>query len=316
MNIGITGCTSGPGSRLAMKLSKEGHNVTCLIRPASNIDNLKGSRINFIYGDITDPASLYDFIKGLDLCYHIAAQVNNATKAQYYNTNATGTKNICESIHKYNKNCKLIYCSTIAIFRLKWYNKFIYSHYTNSKYKAEKIVNYYMKNHNQQTTIIYPGYIYGPGDKNFIPSVVYILKKGLKFLVRGGEKNFPIIHIDDLCELFYRAGINKNTTNNRYIGVNRDSIGVHTLLKIIGNKLNLPVPTKIYPRLPLVLATVIIEKTYQLLRLRSEPPLTMRIIGFLSFNFVPTSNNHGADLNWEPTTSIEEGLDKTLLHLP
>ena len=315
MNIGITGCTSGLGNRLTLKLKKEGHNVTCLIRPSSNIENLKDSNINFVFGDITDPTSLHDFIKDLDICYHIAAQANIATKAQYISTNVNGTKNICESIHKYNQHCKLIYCSSIAIFRLKWYNKFIYSHYTNSKYKAEKVINFYKKKYNQKTTIIYPGYIYGPGDRNFLPSVIYILKKGLKFLVRGGEKNLPIIHIDDLSELFYLAGIKNNTTNKSYIGVNNQNIGAHGLLQIIGKKLNLYVPTKVYPKLPLVALTVIIEKTYQLFRIKSQPPLTMRITGFLSYNYVPENNNNITDLNWKPTTSIEEGINKTLSNL-
>ena len=85
--------------------------------------------------------------------------------------------------------------------------------------------------------------------------------------------------------------------------------------KIIGKKLNLHVPTKIYPKLPLVILTVIIEKTYQLFRLKSQPPLTKRIIGFLSYNYVPTNNNNIADLNWKPTTSIEEGISKTLTNL-
>jgi nucleoside-diphosphate-sugar epimerase len=312
MKIGITGCTGGLGNSLTKYLISKNFTIKAFVRKTSIIDDLKDLDIEFIYGDISDPDSITEFVKGIDVCYHIAALVGNAKKEDYYKNNVLGTKNICEAILHHNPSCRLIYCSSIAIFRIKFYNKFIYSDYTNSKFQSEKIVNGYMLRKGLRATIIYPGYIYGPKDRNFLPLVIGLLKNNLKFLISGGEKNAPIIYINDLCELFYLAGINDIAIGKKYIGVKSLDIGVHDFIKIIADKFNYKYPEKKYPRLPLVIITTIIECIYKLFNIKSRPPLTMRVVGFLSYNFTMNDDLALRELGWEPKTSVKEGLEISL----
>ena len=312
MKIGITGCTGGLGSKLVELLAEKGFRITAFVRKASNTDNLKKLDIEFIYGDISDPESLADFIIGIDICYHIAATVGKATKKHYYETNVIGTKNICDAIVNNNPSCRLIYCSSIAIFRIKFFNRFIYSDYTISKYNAGRVVDDYMRNKNLKATVIYPGYMYGPNDRNFMPLITGLLENGLKFLVSGGEENAPIVYIDDLCELFYRAGINTIAIGKKYIGVKSLDIGVHDFVKCIAERLDYPYPEKKYPRIPMVAITVVLEALYKLFRIKSNPPLTMRVVGFLSYNFKMNNDLALRELGWQPQTMVPEGLDKAL----
>lgn len=309
MKIGITGCTSGLGFRLAEIFCERGFEIKALVRPTSRTGDLKKRNIEFVYGDICDYGSLISFVNDIDVCIHIAALVSGGTKGQYFDVNVSGTKNICDAVLSVNPECRVIYCSSIAIFRVKWFNKFIYSDYTRSKLKADQLVDRYMREKNLKAAVIYPGYMYGPDDKNFMPLVTGLLKKGLKYIVSGGEKNAPIIFIDDVCELFYLAATENISTGKKYIGVKGLNIGVHGFMKIIADKLGYPFPEKKYPRIPMIALTVVVEYIYSLLKIKSNPPVTMRIIGFLSYNFTLDDDLAFRELGWQPKTTIEDGLE-------
>jgi nucleoside-diphosphate-sugar epimerase len=166
--IGITGGTSGLGKRLTEYLITKGYKVKVLARQTSQVNDLVKWGVELVYGDINEPTSLIPFIKDIDLCYHLAAQLTATTKERLFTVNVTGTKNICEAIIKYNSNCRLVYCSSIVVKGVHFYNRAFLSNYTISKYKAEKIVNVFEKKYHLKAGIIYPGYIYGPYDRNYM----------------------------------------------------------------------------------------------------------------------------------------------------
>lgn len=309
--IGITGSTGGLGTRLAEYLISKGFKLKALVRRTSNVDALINLGVELVYGDISNPNSLIDFIRNVDICYHIAAQVASTTREQFFEVNVNGTKNVCDAILKYNPSCRMIYCSSIVVKNVNFITKFTLSNYTMSKYEAEKIVDMYMKN-GLRATVIYPGYIYGPYDKNFIPSIVKMLKYGIKFLVTGGEKNAPVVYIDDLCELFYLAGINEIAIGKKYVSLKENEIGIHVFLKIIARKMNYPFPKKIYPKIPLVVIAFILDKIYRLLRRKKQPKINMRIIGALSNRAKLFNYDAVKDLGWDHRVSIIEGIDKAL----
>lgn len=312
MKIGITGCTSGLGFRLAEIFCARGFEIKALIRSTSQIDELKNNNIEFVHGDICDYGSLINFVNDIDVCIHIAALVSGNMKKRYFDVNVTGTKNICDAVLSINPECRIIYCSSIAVFRVKWFNKFIYSDYTNSKLKADRLVDKYMREKNLKAAVIYPGYMYGPSDKNFMPLVIGLLKKGLTYIVSGGEKNAPIIFIDDVCELFYLAATENVSTGKKYIGVKSLNIGVHGFMKIIAEKLGYSFPEKKYPRMPMITLTVVVEFIYSLLKIKSNPPVTMRVVGFLSYNFTQDDDLAFRELGWQPKTTVEDGLELVL----
>jgi Nucleoside-diphosphate-sugar epimerases len=312
MIIGITGGTSGLGKRLTEYLINKGYKVRVLVRETSQVDDLIKWGAELVYGDISDFNSLVTFIKDIDICYHLAAQVNMTAKGPSTNVNIEGTRNICEAILQYNLNCRLIYCSSFIVTEIRFYNKFLQSSYAISKYKAEKIIDKYAKKYQLKSTVIYPGYIYGPYDRNFMPIALKILRHGLKFVIRGGEKNAPVIYTDDLCELFLLAGIKDIALGKKYVSVKRSEIGLHGFLKIIADKMNYSFPQKVYPRLPLLLIAFVLVKVHKIFRLSSSPKIDMRLIEGLSFNPKYFNDDAVRELGWDQRVSIQEGISKAL----
>jgi len=300
--IGITGSTGGLGRRLSELLNARGYHLKCLVRKSSNTNFLNLKNIELVYGDITDEKSLKEFIKGIDICIHIAAQVSSAPKTVLHQINVEGTRNICEAIRLYNHDCRFIYCSSIVVCNYRKIKKYSYSDYTISKYDAEQVVNQYFDE--LKTTIIYPGYIYGPYDRLLIPSIIKMLKDGLPFYVNGGEKNAPVVYIDDLCELFIKCIFDKKAIGKKYVSLEKTDIGIHEIIRVIASLTGYSVPTKKYPkwfaRIYMKINTLFLGKT----------TLSLREINILS-NHAKYFNN-AQEIGWKQKTTIADGLIKAI----
>src|SRR5438876_296812 len=69
----VTGGTGFIGSHVARKLISEKIPVRCLIREASKRANLAGLEVEYVVGDLSDPASLQLALKDCDSLFHVAA---------------------------------------------------------------------------------------------------------------------------------------------------------------------------------------------------------------------------------------------------
>lgn len=122
----ITGITGQIGSYLAEELLKYNYTVYGLFRQSSTpnywrIQHLL-HRVNFVCGDITDPASMNNTISALkpDVVFNLAAQsfVGESWNQPYWTTmvNAIGPLNILEAIRKYSHKTRFYQQSTSEMF--------------------------------------------------------------------------------------------------------------------------------------------------------------------------------------------------------
>jgi nucleoside-diphosphate-sugar epimerase len=58
VNIFVTGSTGFVGSHLIRRLSETAHQLTCLVRDSSDIDQFQGINSTLVYGDVRDKNSL------------------------------------------------------------------------------------------------------------------------------------------------------------------------------------------------------------------------------------------------------------------
>lgn len=312
VHIGITGASGGLGQRLTELAINKGYSVRCLVRKDSKIDNLTQLNAEIHYGDITNIDTLIDFVKGIDVCIHLAAHVGFGTKEQYRQVNSVGTDNICQAIVNHNLNCRFLYCSTISVLRLNKWIKILNTNYANSKYFAEKTVEYYAKNKGLKETIIYPGLIYGPYDENFVPTIIRYLNKGKMIFVSGGEKDAPLIYIDDLCELFLLCASREESTGKKYIGIGKFEIGIHEFVNNIAKKKGYSFQSIKIPKAIIFPLAVLLDEFYELFRINKSPIISKRAVDVMSINFNRSLKDDSLDLGWTPRVSVHEGLNNAL----
>lgn len=307
-HIGVTGGTGGLGRKLVDFLLEEGHSVTVLIRSKEKMTMYKeNANLHFVIGTLEDTSTLREFIQDITVCCHIAAQVKTADKMKYYTANVLGTKNVCETIRKYNRSCHLIYCSSIVTKDVKLLNRCLLSDYTISKYKAEQVVESFRKKWNLDVTIIYPGYIYGGNNTNFLQSLVKSVEGGLKFVIRGGEKNVPVVNVEDLCKLFYICILSEKAKGKKYCSIQKSDFGMHDLIRLIAKELGCHVPEKVYLKWPFVILCLF-EKIICSIIPNRKPKLTMRIVNGLSKGCHYFTEDENKAIGWNQQISIEDGI--------
>lgn len=118
----VTGGAGFLGSHLVDALLHEGHAVRVLDDLSSgNRENLS-RQIEFIYGDVTDPAAVEQAFEGIDACFHLAAIASVVRSScewrRTHEVNLTGTINIFEQARRLRdrREIPIVYASTAAVY--------------------------------------------------------------------------------------------------------------------------------------------------------------------------------------------------------
>ena len=145
----VTGAAGFLGSHVARQLVARGDNVRVLMRPSSTNRAIADLSLEYVTGDLRDPASLDRAMKDVKRVFHVAADYRlwARRKQDIYDSNVGGTKNLLEAAKRAGVD-QLIYTSTvatIAVDRPQHPNEFtdakleeMVGHYKRSKWLAEK----------------------------------------------------------------------------------------------------------------------------------------------------------------------------------
>ncbi len=116
----ITGGAGSVGGELTRKLVDRGYQVRVFDLPFmdfSALETLEG--IEFVKGDITDPATVQAAVDGVDLVLHLAALLPFASERDREKTfavNVGGTRNLVQGIKNTGGKARLIFSSTVATY--------------------------------------------------------------------------------------------------------------------------------------------------------------------------------------------------------
>ena len=145
----VTGAAGFLGSHVTRQLVARGENVRVLMRPSSSNRAISDLSLEYVTGDLRDPASLERAMKGVRRVFHVAADYRLWAKRSQdiYDSNVGGTKNLLAAAKRAGLE-QLIYTSTvatIAVDRPEMPNEFtdakleeMVGHYKRSKWMAER----------------------------------------------------------------------------------------------------------------------------------------------------------------------------------
>lgn len=224
MKIVITGGAGFQGSHLAESLLKKGHDVTIINtfteEKLRNIETFKDA-VRVVFGSITDPVLVEKTIKGHDLVFHLAANINVDQSLKdpksFLDVNVMGTFNILEAVRA--NGIRMIHASTCEVYgdghdlkadelldetaELK-----PNSPYAASKAGADRLCYSYYKSFGVPVTIVRPFNIFGERQKSgtfgaLIPILVRKAMIGEKLTVFGdGSATRDYLHVSDLVRAY------------------------------------------------------------------------------------------------------------------
>lgn len=193
----VTGGTGFVGSHLVPIVARTGEKVRCLVRSQGSTGRLKGEAVEFVQGDVTDPASISAAMQGADSVVHLVAIIREHKQATFHGINVQGTRNMLTAAREQGIK-RFVHVSVLDASPDPAYR------YTYSKWEGEEAV----RRSGLDFVILRPSAIFGRAfGYSFIDSIVRSLKSFPLFAVVAGdgETLFQPIWVDDVASCIVTA---------------------------------------------------------------------------------------------------------------
>ena len=317
MKVLITGATGFLGSHTAEKLLGAGHTIKAIIRPSSNLKWLSGKDIEPVPGDLEDPESLRQLLRGIEGVIHVAGVTAAKTKKEFYRHNQLATRGLLEATKRYGEQVTrfvLISSQTAGGPSLddnpvtEETPPHPITTYGKSKLAAEEESRQYREDF--PVTILRLPAIYGPRDTAIL-SFFQTVSKGIKPLIGFHEKFVNLAHVYDIAQGI-ELGLTKDNARNRtfYIGSERQ-YGWRELSNLaarIMNKRGIFVPI---PHL-VVSAIAGISEFVSLFKKKPSVLNWEKRLDMTQLNWICSIERAQMELGYAPKVGIEEGFAETI----
>lgn len=275
----MTGSTGFIGSHLVSRLKQEGIEPKLFDRKLYSLE---------------DKNSLVEFVRDCDTVFHLAA-INDPSDPEVFKVNVLGTANLLDVVKTAGANPKVIFTSTIGVYKPPEKGRIVdemyeispRNRYTLSKLLCEELFKYSSRVESVNSVILRLSNVYGPGDRvgrsvtsNFLDAA----KKGSPLILYGsGDQTRDFVFIDDVIEALLLAASTDLDMNPSVINI---CSGEETSIKKLAS-----------------LVKEISEKKVNIVQ--KDPNVS-------GGGFWRGSNELAHKLlNWTPAVSLEEGLKLT-----
>jgi nucleoside-diphosphate-sugar epimerase len=317
----ITGATGLLGSHIVEQLAARGERIRALVRPESDLEFLKKHGVELKTGDLYDAESLRNFVAGADIVYHCAAKVGDWGPWQVYQREVIdATVNLLDACRQIGVG-RVLHVSSITVYghpkpRAELIteeaplgqNLWVWDHYCRSKIKAEMLCREYPG----QLTIIRPGWMYGPRDRNTLPRVVKALRAGRVKLLGSGDNLLNVLHASDAATGAILAANHDFAVGQAYNLSSSGEITQRRLLNLLTDLLGMPRITKHMPFRPAFWLGFLSEVIGHMIRLKRPPHITRYGVSLVGRSTGFSTAKARSELGWEPSIRIEDGMRETL----
>ena len=205
MKVFVTGGTGYIGSAVALRLKKAGHDVQALVRDKEKGSALQGAGVKLVQGDLANPAGYSAAAYGAQAVVHCASD----TGAQAVELDRKSIQNARELLHG-RVGATFIYTSGIWVIGDTGDAVADESRPLNPAKAAawrppHEQLALELAKEGIRAVVVRPGIVYG-GGRGGIPASFFgtALKQGAAQTVGEGANHWPLVHVDDLAELYVR----------------------------------------------------------------------------------------------------------------
>ncbi len=265
--IFLTGGTGMLGAHLLLDLTRSGTKVRALRRKNSDLKSVRKifgwysseaesllERIEWLEGDLMDPASLREAMQGVDTVIHAAAKVSfdPHDKEAMLRENAAGTANLVDLSVELGIP---IFCHVSSVAALgdhqsgipvneefSWQNDRHRSAYAESKFLSEMEV-WRGAEEGLSAIIVNPSVILGPGNwQQGSPRLFGTMAGGLKFYTSGSTGFVDVRDVSRAILALIQAKDLAKIRNQRFV-LSAENLPYREIFEMIAVALNQPRPT-------------------------------------------------------------------------
>jgi dihydroflavonol-4-reductase len=207
----VTGATGFLGSAVVRALLDRGEAVRVLVRPASNWRNIDGLDVEITPGDLRDPATLGNAVKGCRALYHAAADYRLWARdpGELYETNVDATRSLLLLAAEAGVE-RMVYTSSVATLGREPSGRpadeqtpvtidDMTGHYKRSKFLAEESVKQLVREEGVPVVIVNPSTIIGPRDIRPTPTGRMVAEAARGKIPAFVDTGLNVVHVDDVA---------------------------------------------------------------------------------------------------------------------
>ncbi|MFP3943304.1 MAG: hopanoid-associated sugar epimerase [Alphaproteobacteria bacterium] len=284
MSVLVTGASGFVGAAVVRALLDRGERVRVMTRPASDRRNIEGLDVEVVHGDLDDPDSLAEAVRGMRALYHVAADYRLWVRDPrvLYRTNVDGTVALMRAAMQAGVE-RVVYTSSVATLGLNADGTpaheetpvslaHMVGHYKRSKYLAEEAVQRLVREEGLPAVIVNPSTPVGPRDVKPTPTGRMIHEAATGRMPAYVDTGLNVVHVDDVAAGHLLA-FAKGETGRRYI-LGGEDLELREILAQIARLTGRPAPKVRLPRTPLYPLAVAAEGWARLAG-GGEPMLTV-----------------------------------------
>lgn len=201
----VTGATGFVGSHLCEALIARGWEVHVLVHISHGLNNLRSRPVRIFQGDVGQPATLVEPLRGVSHVFHLAGIVKARTIDEFMSVNRDGTRNLLEQLVNYSRQTvHFVLISSIAAGGPAERPGMPTSNYGLSKLAGEQIARQY-SDRLPITVLRFPP-IYGPRDTASLP-LIRLLAAGIRPRL---DITFSLCYIADAVDAIIAAGLHNS----------------------------------------------------------------------------------------------------------
>ncbi len=323
MNL-VTGATGLLGSHIVEQLRKRDRPVRALVRPTSDRSWLETQGVEFVEGDITDPASLERACRGCDVVYHAAAKVGDWGPWEgFQRITIDGTRNVCDAAGAAGVR-RLLHISSVSVFGYYTkprtidetdpigYKLYKWAYYSRSKIEAERIVRDAHKTGKIEVTVIRPAWIYGERDRATIARLVAMIQQGKAKILGRGDNRLNVIYAGNIAEAAITAVDLPEAAGEVYNCSNDGVITQQEYFDLLAGSLGAPPVKRKVPYRVAYIAGFVLECLGHLFHSRKPPFVTRYAVWLMGRRSYFSADKARKQLNWQPTTTYDVGVPRTI----
>lgn len=320
MTVCITGATGFVGGHLTKACLDRGWKVKALVLSGDpGAGNLQALGVEVCTGDLRDFASVHKAVSGASVVFHAAAFVTDwGSEEMFEAVNVKGTENVCKACVETEVR-RLVKVSTNDVFGLgeemvmdetfpmsPWKEP-----YSDTKIKAEEVAWHYHKEKGLEVTMVYPCWIFGPGDRTFVPLLAdSILKNELVFF-RKQTIVWPT-YIKNLVDLLLLISEHPAANGNGYLVHDGEFVTFEAFSSEVAECVGKELKIRYIPYWLAYFAAMVMEFLWKLGKAKTRPLLTTYVVKNLGSRLRFSIEKAKRELGWEPPVRYRTGMNETM----
>jgi nucleoside-diphosphate-sugar epimerase len=322
VNALVTGAGGFLGLHLVEQLVARRDRVRAFCR--GGYPELDALDVETIRGDLRDRAAIIDACRGIDVVFHAGGVAGiGGSRKHYYAINTEGTRHVVEGCRVHGVG-RLVYTSSPSVTfdgtdqegidESAPYSRRWLSPYPHSKALAEQHVLEVNGRDGLLTCALRPHLIWGVGDRRLIPGLLDRARSGKLRRVGDGTNRIDTVYVENAATAHLQAAEalqpGSAVAGRAYFISQGEPVNCWGWIDQILALADLPPIRKSISFAAAWRLGAVLETTYRLLRLKSDPPMTRLLAAQLATSHYFDISRARQDFGYRPKVSTAEGMER------